>query len=438
MPYQKPLGLTAALIVTATVLTAQERPIVFQGARIIPISGPEIDNGVLIVAGGKIAAVGARGAVSIPAGAEVRDAVGKVIMPGLVDTHSHIGGGDGGDQSAALHPDVRVLDAINVRDPSLRRALAGGITTANIMPGSGLLSSGQTAYVKLRPGRTIDDLLYCRDSVTDICGGLKMANGTNPRGAAPRPGTRAKAAAMVRAKFVAASEYRQKLREAGTDSTKRPKRDLELETLVEVLDGKRVVHHHTHRADDIATVLRLREEFGFRVVLQHVSEGYRVAAEIAAAGVPASLTIVDSPGGKIEAINTDFGNARMLDEAGVMIGFNTDDGITDSRFFLRTAALAVRAGMDRAKALYGMTMAGARMLDLNDRIGSLEAGKDADFIILSGDPLSTYSQVLETWILGAKVFDLSDPRDRVFAMGGPGSQGPGGMTNHHADMEDHR
>lgn len=427
--------LTLATVFGLGTLDAQDRPRAFRGAHIIPIAGPEIPNGVLVVQGGRITAVGAAGSVSIPSGAEVVDVSGKVIMPGLVDTHSHLGSGDGGDRSSSLHSDVRILDAMDAADPGFQRARAGGLTTINVMPGSGLLISGQTAYIKLKRGRIITDLLYCSDPITDICGGLKMANGTNPRGTPPAPGTRAKAAALVRAKFIAAQEYRDKIRAAGSDSSKRPRRDLELETLVDVLDGRRTVHFHTHRHDDILTVLRLKQEFGFRLVLQHVSDGWKVAKEIAEAKVPASVIMIDAPGGKLEAVGMSLTTPFVIDSAGALVGFHTDDGITDSRFFLRSAGLAVRAGMPRTKALHAMTLAGAIMLDLDKRVGSLERGKDADFIILSGDPLSVYSHVEQTWVLGNKVFDLSDPKDRVFAYGGRGSNSAGSLLHVHEDHD---
>lgn len=427
--------LTLCLAVV-TPAAAQERAQAFRGARILPITSDPIENGVLVVQGGRIVAVGPAARVTIPSDAEIHDVAGKVIMPGLVDTHSHIGGGDGGDRSASMHGDVRIIDALDARHDGIQKAQAGGITTANIMPGSGLLMSGQTAYVKLRDGRTIYDLLFCSDVLTEICGGLKMANGTNPRGEPPRPGTRAQAAAQVRAKFVKAQEYRSRIAAANGDETKLPPRDLELETLVEVLEGKRVVHHHTHRYDDILTVLRLQREFGFRLVLQHVSEAWKVADEIARAGVPASVIVLDAPGGKLEAIDVRNENGAALERAGALVGFHTDDGVTDSRFFLRSAALAVRAGMSRDAALYAMTMAGARMMDLEDRIGSLEVGKDADFIVLSGDPLSVRTRVEQTWVEGVKVFDLADPVDRAYAVGGHKVSRPT-ISFHHHDMEGH-
>lgn len=409
-----------ALCLLAPLALAQDAPQAYVGARIIPIGGPEIPEGVLIVQHGKIVAVGPARTTGVPAGSHRHEVKGKMIMPGLVDTHSHIGGVEGADSTAPIQPDVRVLDAINVRSPGIQKAQAGGVTTANIMPGSGHLLSGQTLYLKLRDGSTIDDLLI-RDAQGNIAGGLKMANGTNSRKAPPFPGTRAKSAALVREQYVKAQEYREKIRRANGDREKLPERDLRMESLVEVLEGKRTVHHHTHRHDDVLTAIRLAKEFGFRMVLQHVSDAWKVAPEIAASGFPVSLIVLDSPGGKLEAMDVSNRNGAVLEKAGVLTGFHTDDGVTDSRHFLRSAALAVRDGMSRAKALEALTIAGARMLELQDRVGSLEAGKEADFIVLSGDPLSVYTKVLETYVEGKKVFDRADPKDLLFATGGYGA-----------------
>lgn len=409
----------------STQVSAQEKPLAFVGARIIPIVGEPIAKGMLVVHRGKFVTVGSAIEELIPAGTQRIDCTGKVIMPGLIDTHNHIGGGWGADNSGPIQPDVRVLDSINVRDSGFVRARAGGMTTLNIMPGSGHLLSGQTIYVKLRKARTIEEMAIRGDSgilpVSSLIGGMKMANGTNSQREAPFPGTRSKSAALVREKFVKAQEYRRKLEAANGDPEKRPDRDLEMEGLLEVLDGKRIVHYHTHRADDILTVIRLSQEFHFRVVLHHVSEGWKVADEIAKAGVPCSIILVDSPGGKIEAKDLLFKTGAVLEKAGVLTAFHSDDWINDSRHFLRSPALAVRAGMSREKALEAMTLAGAKMLDLDKRIGSLEVGKDADFIILSGDPLSVYTKVLETYVEGVKVFDRSDPQDYLIAVGGYGA-----------------
>lgn len=404
--------------VSSEISMAQQQTTVFRGAEILPVSGEAIPDGVLIIRNGKIEAVGTTENVSMPRGATVIDVSGKVIMPGLVDPHSHIGEGDGGDRSAAMHPDVRIMDTIDPRSDSFKKALAGGITSVNVMPGSGHLMSGQTVYLKLRPANTIGEMLIMVDEENGIYGGLKMANGTNSLRQPPFPGTRAKSAAMVRSLFVKAQEYQNKISKAEGDPEKMPPRDLQMETLVEVMEGKRIVHNHTHRHDDILTAIRLSKEFGYRMVLHHVSEGWKVADEIAESGVMASIITLDSPGGKLEAVDLAYRTGAVMEDAGVDFGYHTDDGITDSRLFLRSAAFGMREGMSHEKALESLTIANARMMDIADRTGSLEAGKDADFIILSGDPFSVYTKVEQTWIEGQKVWDISNPEDRKYATGG--------------------
>lgn len=420
---KKYLGSIFVLFVGVCTLLGQTRPTAFVGARIIPIVGQPIEEGVLLVQNGKITAVGDARTVRLSSDVQIVDVKGKVIMPGLVDTHSHIGEGSGADGSTPIQPDVRLFDGINPRASGIQRAQTGGITIANVMPGSGHLNSGQTLYLKLRDGaiKVEDLLIYDKDG--RYAGGIKFANGTNPirAGGGSFPGTRAKSAALVRDQFIKAQDYKAKVAKAGNDASKLPARDLAMESLVEVLDGKRVVHFHTHSHNDILTALRLQKEFGFKIVLQHVSEAWKVADEIARAKAPASIILIDSPGGKLETMDIDFRNGVMLEKAGALVGFHTDDYITDSRHFLRSAGLAVRAGMSRDKALYGLTMAGAIMLELQNRVGSLEAGKDADFIVLSGDPLSVYTKVEQTWVEGNKVFDRSDPKDYLTQVGGWGA-----------------
>lgn len=427
------------LAIVAGSASAQEAPVAFVGARIHTVSGAVIEDGTLLVRDGKIAAVGSRTDVKVPGDSEIHDLTGMEIMPGLVDTHSHLGGPFAADGSEPIQPECRSLDAINVRDAGFQKAQAGGITTANVMPGSGHLLSGQTLYLKLRDGSTIDDLLLF-DADGAIAGGVKMANGTNSQKAAPFPGTRGKSAALVRESFLAALEYRKKIEAAKGDAAKLPARDLGMETLLDILDRKRVVHHHTHRHDDVLTVLRLQEEFGFRVVLHHVSEAWKIADEIARAKAPCSIIVLDSPGGKHEAIDLDWRNGGALERAGASVSIHTDDPITDSRLLLRSAAFAVRAGMTREAALAAVTLEAARQLDLGDRIGSLERGKDADLVILSGDPFSVSTRVLETWIEGERVFDLDDERDRTWAEGGVGASWPQAFTwcCHDAAEEDAR
>lgn len=427
------LRILLLILCCATHLIAQQQPHAFTNALIYPITGDPIENGVLIVQEGKIIAVGAAADVTLPGNAVIHDMAGKQIMPGMVDTHSHLGVTDlGGDASAAIHPEVRIIDSIEPTADSFMRALSGGITTLNVMPGSGHLMSGQTVYIKMREGKTIDDLTFCGDVQNEVCGGMKMANGTNSLQGPPNfPGTRAKSAAMVREEFIKAQEYQRKVAAAKGDAAKLPARDLRMEGLVDILEGKRIVHFHTHKQNDIMTAIRLSKEFDFKLVLQHVSEAWMVADEIAAAGVPASIIMPDSPGGKMEMINNYHQNGSILDRAGVDVAFHTDDWITDSRLFIRLAGLAVREGMSKDKALEALTLAGARMMELQDRVGSLEVGKDADFIILSGDPLSVYTHIEETWVEGVKRFDRSIPEDRAFATGGYRVYLPNAMTHIH-------
>jgi imidazolonepropionase-like amidohydrolase len=418
-------------ILSLLTTVAPAEPIAFVHARILPGNGPAIDDGVLVIDGGKILAVAEFSKVDIAERVQKRDATGLTIIPGLVDTHSHIGiyprpavpaHSDGNEMSGPVQPGLRAIDAIWPDDPGIRMARAGGITTANIMPGSGNVIGGQTLYVKLR-GNTIEEMRIVPGTVL---GGLKMANGENPKGYGRRsqaPYTRMKVAALQREQFVKAKDYQQKWanynKAVADDKTMpAPDKDPAMEPLVEVLEHKRTVHFHSHRADDLMTAMRIAEEFGFELVLQHATEGYRIAEEIAKRKIPCSLTLVDSPGGKAEVMNLIEENAALLNKAGVLVAINTDDFITESRFFLRTGAIAVRGGMPELEALKALTINPAKMLHLDNRLGSLEKGKDADFVILSGSPFSVYTQVLETWIDGKPEFQREKPRDWSYQAGG--------------------
>ncbi len=415
---------------------ALAEPLAFVGARIYPVSAPPISAGVLLVEKGRIRALGPMDRVPIPAEALRFDLNGKVIVPGLVDTHSHIGDVIGGDTSRTLHPEVRALDSVNIHSESLERARAGGITTVQILPGSGLLLSGQSIYLKLRTNlRSVEEGLLCQGQ-PPVCGGMKLANGTNPlrRGQKGFPETRSRAAADVRNLFVRALDYRERRARGGDQA---PGRDLGLEAMLEILDRRRIVHFHSHRADDILTAMRLAREFGFRLVLHHASEGYRVAREIARDQVPVSVNVVDSPGGKHENAGRRLENLAALAAVGVDVAVHTDDAVTDSRFFLRSAALAIRGGLSPERALEALTLAGARMLGLDNRVGSLEPGKDADFVVLSGEPFSIWTLVEETWVEGRRTFSRNDPAQRRFQVGGISQEdSPPGHAGDHPGCSD--
>lgn len=456
--YGASLAAFAATLAGFTAAHAQEAATAFVGAEIRPVSGDPIAEGVLLVEGGKVTAIGPQGEVEVPEDAVVISVKDRVIIPGLVDTHSHLGlstrpqvraNSDTNESTNPVTPELRALDAINPADPGIRMALSGGVTTANIMPGSGNVIGGQTAYVKYR-GATIEDML-----IDGAIGGLKMANGENPKrnygSRNQAPLTRMAVAALARKAYIEAQGYAEDKAAhdtpaeapppptppvpdeegqmpadgtAGTAAPAAPEKkppfevDLGKEALLEVLSGDRIVQHHTHRADDILTVLRLAEEFGFRVVIQHGSEAWKVADELAEAEVPVSFIVIDAPGGKHEAAELSLRGAGILEKAGVKVALHTDDPIIGSRFFLRTGALSIREGMTEEGALRALTLNGAEMLDLGDRVGSLEPGKDADFVILDGAPFALRTKVLETWIEGEKVFDRSNPDHRLYATGG--------------------
>ncbi len=402
---------------------AADKVIAFVNATIHTATADKpLEKATLLVKGSTILDVGAN--VAVPAGAEVIDLKGATIIPGLVDTHSHVGvwtrpnvpaNSDGNEMSGPVQPAVRAIDSFNPDDPGVKMALAGGVTTANVMPGSGNVIGGQTVYLKYR-GRTVEEMrVLGRAGTKEILGGLKMANGENPKGYGrtkqQAPFTRMKVAALQRETFQKAKEYKAKI-----DSGAKVDRDVALEPIVEVLNGTRTVHFHCHRADDLMTAVRISEEFGFELVLQHATEGYRVADVLAKKKIPVSLTLIDSPGGKAETIGLLEENAAVLEKAGVTVTINTDDSITESRFFLRTGAIAVRGGMSEAAALKALTINAAKVMHLDHRVGSLEKGKDADFAILSGPPFSVYTHVRQTWIEGKKVFDYAT--DRAYATGG--------------------
>jgi imidazolonepropionase-like amidohydrolase len=425
------------LAVSLVAVQPADQPIAYVNARILTAAGPAIDDGTLVVKGAKVVAVGKATDVQVPGDARKIDAKGMTIIPGLVDTHSHLGlfgrpgglgaGGDGNEGSGPVQGGIRAMDAVNAMEPSIRMATAGGVTTANIMPGSGNAIGGQTIYVKLR-GDTIEQM---KVEAMGVLGGLKMANGENPKRMSAEkktaPVTRMKIASLQRSEFIKAREYmkkwdryRQKLAANPKDDSPPPDVNLDLEPLVEVLQRKRTVHFHTHRADDILTTLRLMDEFGFELVIQHGTESYKVADEIARRKVPVSMTVVDSPGGKPEVLGLTERCGAELVKKGIKVIINTDDPITDSRFLMRTAATAVRGGLDPAIALQAITKNAAEVLHLDHRLGTLAVGKDADFVVLSGDPFSVYTRVLETYIDGQRIFNVADADQRGYRFGGFG------------------
>ncbi len=386
-------------------------------ATVWTVSGETIENGTVVVKDGKIVAVGTN--VSIPRRARVIDAAGGALIPGIIDAHSHIAiEGGGNEGSIAVSSMVRIGDVLNPDDIGIYRALAGGVTSANILHGSSNPIGGQNAVIKLRWGANAEQLKFA-----GAMPGIKFALGENPKRSNFRgfgipqryPQTRMGVMDVIRQAFTEASQYRkewQAYERAKDSGAMPPRRDLKLEPLVEIMEGKRLVHSHCYRADEILQLLRLAEEFGFRVAtLQHVLEGYKVADEIAAHGAGAS-TFSDWWGYKVEAYDAIPYNAALMAERGVVVSINSDSG-EEMRHLNQEAAKAVKwGGMDEVAALALVTLNPAKQFRIDDRVGSIEVGKDADLVLYDGHPLSIRSVVQKTWVDGTLYFDRDADRER--------------------------
>jgi imidazolonepropionase-like amidohydrolase len=380
------------------------------GGRVVPVAGPPVEDGVVLVADGRIEAVGRD--LRVPEGAERVDAAGKVVLPGLVDAHTHLGvheeaegwaGQDTNEMTDPVTPQVRALDAINPADLGFADAVAGGVLTVNVNPGSGNPIGGQSAAIR-SAGRTVDEMLLRAPS------GLKSALGENPKRVygdrKQLPSTRLGTAAVIRDALVKTRNYLDKL-DRGDDGDP-PERDLRWEALGLVLAGEIPWRQHCHRADDIATALRLADEFGYRLVIDHGTEAVLLADRLAERDVPVLIGPLLTSRSKVELRNRSLANPARLAAAGVELGIITDHPVVPIHLLHVQAALAVREGLDPAAALRAVTLTPARVLGLDDRLGSLEPGKDATLCVWSGDPLDARSRVEVAWIGGRQVFG-ADP-----------------------------
>jgi imidazolonepropionase-like amidohydrolase len=384
------------------------------GGRVIPVAGAPIEDGVVLVNDGRVEAVGRD--VRVPDGAEWVGAAGKVVLPGLVDAHTHLGvheeaegwaGQDTNEMTEPVTPQVRALDAINPADLGFADAVAGGVLTVNVNPGSGNPIGGQAAAVR-SAGRTVDDMVLRAPS------GLKSALGENPKRVygdrKQLPSTRLGTAAVIRDALVKARNYLDKL---GRGDDPPPERDLRWEALGLVLSGEIPWRQHCHRADDIATALRLADEFGYRLVIDHGTEAVLLADRLAERDVPVLIGPLLTSRSKVELRNRSLTNPGRLAAAGVELGIITDHPVVPIHLLAVQAALAVREGLDPAAALRAVTLTPARVLGLDDRLGSLEPGKHATLCVWSGDPLDARSRVEAAWIEGRQVFG-SDPDNPPF------------------------
>jgi len=385
------------------------------GGRVIPVAGAPFEDGVVLIADGRIEAAGRD--LRVPEGVERVDAAGKVVLPGLVDAHVHLGVHEEGDGWAGqdtneltdpVTPHVRALDAINPADLGFADAVAGGVLTVNVNPGSGNPIGGQTAAVR-SAGRSVDEMVLRAPS------GMKSALGENPKRVYGEkkqfPSTRLGTAAAIRDAFVKTANY---LAKRDHDGDEPAERDLRWEALGLVLAGEIPWRQHCHRADDIATALRLADEFGYRLVIDHGTEAVLLADRLAERGVPVLIGPLLTSRSKVELRNRSLANPARLAAAGVELGIITDHPVVPIHLLHVQAALAVREGLDPAAALRAVTLTPARVLGLDDRLGSLEPGKHATLCIWSGDPLDARSRVESAWIEGRQVYSTGPDSPSAF------------------------
>ena len=387
--------------------------------------GPQgiLENADVVAVNGKITAVG--NGLAAPAGALEIDGKGKHVSPGVIDCHSHTAiDGNVNEGTHAITAEVRIVDVIDPLDVAIYRELAGGTTAANVLHGSANAIGGQNAIVKWRWGGGPDDLLFGAGAPEGIKFALgenpKQSNFNNPR---PRyPATRMGVANLIRERFLAARDYRKRQQEYKNlfsvkgASPVPPAPDLQLEAIAEILEGKRQIHCHSYRKDEILEVIRVAEEFGVKVAtFQHVLEGYKVADEMARHGAGGS-TFSDWWAYKPEAYDAIPYNGALMRERGVVVSFNSDSDDLARRLNWDAAKAVKWGGVPPAEALAFVTINPAKQLGIEKRVGSLEVGKDADFVVWSGDPLSSTTVALQTWIEGKKYFDRAEDLARRSAL----------------------
>jgi imidazolonepropionase-like amidohydrolase len=396
-------------------IPAAGKLVAITNATIMTAAKGTIPKGTVLIRDGKIAAVGSD--VSVPNGAQVIDGNGKYVIPGIVDAHSHSASEAINEGTQSITAQVRMEDVLRQDALGLYRELAGGVTTLNILHGSANTIGGQNATVKIRWGLPVDSLLF-----EGAPPGIKFALGENVRqtnrtilpGQQRRyPRTRMGVEELLRDAFTRAQEYRREWQEyeRSRKSARKgqtpvpPKRDLQLDALVEVLEGRRLVHCHSYRADEILMMLQVAKDFGFRVAsFQHVLEGYKVADEIAAAESGAS-TFADNWAYKLEAYDAIPHNAALMAERGVRVSINSDSDERARRLYQEAAKAVHYGGTSEEEALKMITLHPAWQLGVDKRVGSIEVGKDADLAIFNGHPFAPASRVEMTLIDGRVFFD---------------------------------
>jgi len=416
-------GATLAIPVLAVGLAApsatvaQQQAVAIRNATILTAADAgKIEDGTIVWQNGRILAVGPSSEVSVPSGAQVIDGTGKFVTPGIIDAHSHIAADAINEGSVSVSAMVSIHDVVDPTDISIYREAAGGTTTSHVMHGSANPIGGQNVIIKHRWGADAEGLIFQGAPPT-----IKFALGENPkRSNSPSlPGVEARYPAsrmgvmdVIRQAFTKATEYKAQWDAydarvaAGDRNAIPPRKDLEMEALKEVLEGTRLVHAHSYRADEILQLMRVAEEFGFRIhTFQHVLEGYRVADEIREHGASAS-TFSDWWAYKVEAYEAIPYNAAIMTQRGVLVSINSDSN-EEGRHLNQEAAKTMKwGGLTEAQALALVTINPAKQLMIDDRVGSLEVGKDADVVLWENYPLSSYAKVRTTYVDGEIVFDV--------------------------------
>lgn len=419
----------------STYIRREHPPVLIRNATILTAAGAELTNASILLADGRIVAVGRETAP--PAGATVLDATGKFVTPGLIDTHSHIGVyaapgtrslSDGNERTDPVTAQVWAEHSFWPQDPQIPLAVAGGVTVLQALPGSANLVGGRSATLRLIPARTVQEMKYPGAPY-----GLKMACGENPKSvyAEEGPATRMANVAGYRAAFAEAEKYRTDWDEYVEDpSGDRPERDLNLETLAEVLRGKILVQNHCYRADEMAQMMDLGREFGFRIrSFHHAVEAYKIADLLARDSVAGSVWS-NWWGFKMESLDGIPENAALLQQAGARAIIHSDspDGIQRLNQEAAKAMYAGRnAGLDvtREHAIRWITANPAWALGIDSTTGTLEPGKAADVVVWSGDPFSVYSKAERVYNAGWLVFDRSDPKRQYRTDFNLGTSAPG-------------
>jgi len=382
--------------------------ILIKNGIIYTMAGEVIENGCILIENNKIKEIGKD--IIAPIDAEVIDAEGKIILPGMIDAHCHLGmwedaigfeGSDGNEMTDPITPQLRGIDGINPMDRTFREAYEGGITTVSTGPGSANVVGGQFASIKTY-GNRIDEMIIVEPSA------MKVAFGENPKRVYNdkkcMPMTRMATAALLRETLMKAKEYYNKKQEAKDDKSKAPALDMKMEAMMDVLERKIPLKAHAHRADDIFTAIRIAKEFGVKITLEHCTEGHLIADYIAKEGLSAVVGPTFGDRSKFELINKTFDTPKVLWEAGVKIAIMTDHPVIPIQHLPLCAALSAKAGLPEEEALKAITIYAAEILEIGDRVGSIEVGKDADIVIWNSHPFDLQSSVVCTIIDGNVIY----------------------------------